>query len=76
MSKEVESVPVSQLLYWEKPSYPYAMVMFRCPACGSVGERGSVCPGHSTPDADPFPEGLTRRPVEIPMPGDKAVSDE
>lgn len=60
---------VAIICYWDREHFEQGYTVWRCPACGSIGEADSLCPGHSVPDVDPFPDGLRRLPVEVPMPG-------
>lgn len=54
---------IPMLAYWNGKHFPPEFVIYRCPSCGSIGERESECPGHDTDTGT-----ATRRPVVIPWP--------
>lgn len=56
------------IAYWNGKHFPIEFVVYRCPVDGSIGERGSFCPGH---DDGPYGRGgHDRVPVRIPWVGE------
>ena len=56
------------IAYWNGKHFPIEFVVYRCPIDGSIGERGSFCPGHD--DGPDGRGGHDRQPVRIPWVGE------
>lgn len=49
------------------PRHMFALVIYRCPACGSTGTAGSWCEGHSAPmECGASSLRVERQPVLVP----------